>query len=493
MPSPWGFQRAGLLLRVFALPGVSFAQEEYFISGPKCDNFASHYTLSSSEIIRAGISNTTANNVNIALNFERSNWATNSVTVDPFYTWPLSNGSQPQILPGSLLSVEEITDTSLYTVPPSVSLSRILYQTSTLNGTAITASAYVLWPYLPRGFANPNVTGLPVVGWAHGTSGVMSECAPSHIRNLWYQYKATYVLALQGYVVVAPDYAGLGVGASPSDDDDEGVRHPWLSAYAHANDLLYAVQAAQSAFPSLSRSFVLMGHSQGGGAAWAAATQQSASPTPGYLGTVVAAPAPGGPDLLELAVSGQQNLVGAYLGYGVRSQYPEVPAEDIFTEAGAARLRLLRELGGCSSMATVLFATPGINYTQTGWTDGWAAQAYANQSDYGGKQIAGPMLVLQGGMDPLAPEETTSAALNRTCEMYPQSQIRYASFGGVSHVPVLYAGQHIWLDWIEKRFEGVPVDPGCTQAAYESIRDVNSYSEAANYYLQLVTEAYEDP
>lgn len=96
----------------------------------------------------------------------------------------------------------------------------------------------------------------------------MSECAPSHIRNLWYQYKATYVFALQGYVVVAPDYAGLGVGAFPAEEEDYGdVRHLWLAAYAHANDLLYVVQAAQSAFLSHSSSFVLIGHSQGGGAA----------------------------------------------------------------------------------------------------------------------------------------------------------------------------------------------------------------------------------
>ncbi|KAH7371177.1 secretory lipase [Pyrenochaeta sp. MPI-SDFR-AT-0127] len=469
------------------------AEGERFIPGPKCDNFASHYTLSRSEISRAGISDTTANNVNIALNFERSNWATNSVTVDPFYIVPPSNRNQSFLPPGSLLSVEEISNTSLYAVPPSVSLSRILYQTSTLNGTAITASAYVLWPYLPRRFTNPNVTGLPVVGWAHGTSGVMSECAPSHLRNLWYQYKAPYVLALQGYVVVAPDYAGLGVGAFSTKEKNKVIRHPWLAAYAHANDLLYAVQAAQSAFPSISRSFVLMGHSQGGGAAWAAATQLAMSPVPGYLGTVVAAPAPGGTDLLQLGLSGQQNLIGAFLGYGVWSQFPGMPIETIFTEAGAARLQLLRELGGCSSVATQLFATPSINYTQTGWIDGWAAQTYASQSDYSGKQIAGPMLVLQGEADPLAQEETTLRALNKTCEAYPLSQISYKSFGGVSHVPVLYAGQHIWLDWIEKRFEGVPVDSGCTQMTYESARDLSSYSEAANYYLQIVTEAYEDP
>lgn len=107
---------------LFALRGISNAQEGHLIPSPKCDNFASHYTLSDSEIIRAGISNTTANNVNIALNFERSNWATNSGTVDPFCTRPLNNGSQSPLLPESLLSVEEITDTSLYTVPPSVPL-----------------------------------------------------------------------------------------------------------------------------------------------------------------------------------------------------------------------------------------------------------------------------------------------------------------------------------------------------------------------------------
>ncbi|GME49307.1 putative secretory lipase, partial [Neofusicoccum parvum] len=251
--------------------------QETALPGPQCQDFASSFALSASQISRANISNITAHNVEIAINFERSNWATNSVTTDPFYRIP-SNWSS-SLPPGTLLTVENVTNTSLYTLPASVSLSRITYQTETLNGTAIPTSAYILWPYLARTF--PLHPGLPVIGWGHGTSGMLAECAPSHIRNLWYQYSAPFTMALQGYVVVAPDYAGLGISttttastAHPSPPDADGrpaIPHPWLAAPAQAADILHAVAAAQAAFPRLSRAFVVAGHSQGGSAAWAAA------------------------------------------------------------------------------------------------------------------------------------------------------------------------------------------------------------------------------
>ncbi|EOD49445.1 putative secretory lipase protein [Neofusicoccum parvum UCRNP2] len=223
--------------------------QETALPGPQCQDFASSFALSTSQISRANISNITAHNVEIAINFERSNWATNSVTTDPFYRIP-SNWSS-SLPPGTLLTVENVTNTSLYTLPASVSLSRITYQTETLNGTAIPTSAYILWPYLARTF--PLHPGLPVIGWGHGTSCMLAGCAPSHIRNLWYQYSAPFTMALQGYVVVAPDYAGLGISittastAHPSPPDADGrpaIPHPWLAAPAQAADILHAMAAA---------------------------------------------------------------------------------------------------------------------------------------------------------------------------------------------------------------------------------------------------------
>lgn len=173
-------------------------------STSQSDVWNSTFSLSQDQILAAGLDEITVNNVNLAARFERTNWAGSSVAEDTFYDPPSNSSYLP---PGSLLSVDSKTNTSLYTLPPSVALSRILFQSETINGSSVPASAYVLWPYFPR--EDPKCPGkFAVVGWGHGTSGCLGECAPSHIRNLWYQYTAPYQLALQGYVVVAPDYAG---------------------------------------------------------------------------------------------------------------------------------------------------------------------------------------------------------------------------------------------------------------------------------------------
>lgn len=250
---------------------------------PQSDAWNSSFALTSAQASAAGINATIANNVNVAVNFERTNWATGSVHNDTFYVVP-ANASQ--LAAGAVIKVEEYTNTSYYTLPPNTALSRIVFQSETLNGSTVPASAFVFWPYLSR--RDPRTGKYAVVGWAHGTSGVFGECAPSHIRNLWYQYSAPYTLALQGYVVVAPDLAGLGIDRYA---DGTKIVHPYLSNPSHANDMFYSVEAAQKAWPeALSEYFVLMGHSQGGGAAWGAAQRQARRPVAGYLGAVAGSP-----------------------------------------------------------------------------------------------------------------------------------------------------------------------------------------------------------
>lgn len=155
-------------------------------------------TQAEARIARANFSEELSAAVLVATNFERSNWAGSSTQLDPFYNDIPSNASTAPA--GSVIKVEQYTNTSLYTVAPNVALSRFLFMTENLNGTAIPASAFVLWPWMPRQFKN--ISGLPVVVWGHGTSGWSGECAPSHIRNLGYQYSAPFALALQGYASI---------------------------------------------------------------------------------------------------------------------------------------------------------------------------------------------------------------------------------------------------------------------------------------------------
>ena len=197
---------------------------------------------------------------------------------DPFYLPPSNSTDLPA---GSLLRAEDV-DTRLYTLPPNTALSRILYITENLNGTKIPASAYVLWPYLPQLDGQDKYR---LVAWADSASGFLAECAPSHVRNLWNQYAGPYTLALSGYVVVAPDYAGLGVSQTYN---GTAIPNQSLATPAQANDLIYAVEAAQHAYNELSSSFVVVGLSEGGGAAWATAQRQAQKPTSGYLGAIAA-------------------------------------------------------------------------------------------------------------------------------------------------------------------------------------------------------------
>ncbi|KAL1610621.1 hypothetical protein SLS60_002291 [Paraconiothyrium brasiliense] len=447
------------------------------------NTFNSSYALSEAQSGAANISDSVAKNLEVALNVERTNWATGSVGDDHFYNPPPVNASTA---PGSLLKLQEFTNTSTYTLAPNLALSRILFTSVDFNGSIVPASAYVLWPWQARTFPGSclNVSGVPAVAWAHGTSGVFGECAPSHIRNLWYQFSAPFTLALQGYAVVAPDYAGLGVNHTAEGDP---VVHQYLAHPAAANDMFYAMEAAQKAFPELSKQFVTMGHSQGGGAAWATAHRQSITPVEGHLGTVAGSPDPDNYDNIK-ATDG----VGfaPRIARGIGSIFPSFKYSEWFEPEGVKRLHLLEELSGCNSVNDVLFPqSEGL--MRLGFEENWYLRAYSNISDPSRKPISGPMLVIQGTSDPAVPADGVSKAVNETCAMYPKSQIRYASFEGASHVPVLNAAQQIWLQWIEDRFMGKDVDEGCTQEYHRPLRRVASYQKELEYYLQLAVQAYE--
>ena len=72
-------------------------------------------------------------------------------------------------------------------------------------------------------------------------------------------------MALYGYAVIATDYAGLDVA---KDASGKAIVHEYVTGPAQANDLLYSVPAAEQGFPTPSKEFVTMGHSEGGGPAW---------------------------------------------------------------------------------------------------------------------------------------------------------------------------------------------------------------------------------
>src|SRR5215217_2659445 len=137
----------------------------------------------------------------------------------------------------------------------------VLYRSTGVAGKPVAESGIVA---LPNGKAPKR--GWPVITWAHGTTGLADQCAPtrmprqtdSYATDLRSQF-AAYVKA--GYAVVSADYEGLGT---------PGV-HPYLIGSSEGRSVLDIVRAARKIEPQLSKSVAILGHSQGGHAAlWAA-------------------------------------------------------------------------------------------------------------------------------------------------------------------------------------------------------------------------------
>ena len=466
------------LIALLMCSGDSAAQQPI---QPQCDTFNSQASISSDQRADAHLESVTASDLAVALNFERSNWANGSVGVEDFYTLPLNATGASA---GSILKLQPDANTSAYTLPPATALSRFLFQTMDLNGSAIPASAYILWPYRPR--TQPDGS-YPVIGWGHGTSGEFDECAPSHIRNLWYQFTTPYSLVLQGYVVVAADYAGLGV-----DRDAEGkpILHHYLANPSHADDIFYSVQAAQSAFPSLSKQFIVMGHSQGGGAAWAAAQRQVTKPVAGYLGAVAGSPLTSLIKLID--VNGLAAGAAAALhSHFFPTLFPGFRIADYLTPSGIERLRLLEDIKGCNSAAVTLMPYNNESFYQSDWQHSFWAQAFENLTVNGGLPIAGPLLVIQGDADQAIPFDVTTDAYNNTCSLFPDSQIEYTVFAGITHSSAMYVSQQIWLDWVADRFAGREVLRHCQRSDYVSIREASSYQVDLNWFLEPALQPYE--
>jgi acetyl esterase/lipase len=188
--------------------------------------------------------------------------------VPAFYSW---SGKLPA-RPGQMLRAEPVTDRT--PLSNAASSTRILY-TST-NGIDGKSRSYVSGElYLPKGTAPKG--GWPLMAWAHGTVGIADKCAPSFAGRSQRDINYLNYWLGQGYAVVASDYQGLGTPG----------RHPYLATRPAAYSVLDSVRAVQKGKYGLSKKVVLIGQSQGGGAAWATAAYARAyAPELDIRGTV---------------------------------------------------------------------------------------------------------------------------------------------------------------------------------------------------------------
>ncbi|MGV9616682.1 alpha/beta hydrolase, partial [Nocardia xishanensis] len=242
--------------------------------------------------------------------------------------------------------------------------ARLLYRSTTVGDAPTTASAAV---YFPAG--TPPEGGWPVIAWAHGTVGLGDDCAYSiagpGARERDWAYLGTWLQ--QGYAVVAADYAGLG---TPGE-------HPYLNGTVEAHNVVDAVKAATRQYPSLAKKWVVVGQSQGGGAAVFTAryATEFGGPELDYRGAVgTGVPAyiedillPLGPGIPPMELGPHTTAYVLYILNGLRTTYPELDIDSYLTDAGREWLSRARaacinpfgeELAAADVVLGNLFARP---------------------------------------------------------------------------------------------------------------------------------------
>lgn len=339
--------------------------------------------------------------------------------------------------PGAVIKTEAVPAAGL-----RGTLLRVMYHSRSVQGDDIPVTGLIAIPSTP-----PPVEGYPVISWAHGTTGLADECAPSVSADGYAEF-ANRMLD-EGYLVVATDYEGLGTPG----------RHPYIVGESEARGTIDIVRAAR-ALPEThaGRRYVVLGHSQGGHAAmYALHIADTWAPELDLVGVVAGAP----PSQLLLIYQALQRspfkhyllmaAAGLNAGYGDE----KAPLDAVLTDRGIDALAAVDE--GCSgeiAAATAGIATSEVTKADPSTVPEWNALLKENDPGQFTVPARQPLLVIQGGDDEQIPVVATQLMFDQLCKI-GQVQQRWV-YPGQSHAGVLVPSLADVLGWIGRRFAGEP-------------------------------------
>lgn len=292
-----------------------------------------------------------------------------------------------------------------------------------------------------------------VLAWTHGTWGTAQGCAPSLSQRFFEKTPAVDAVR-QGYVVVAPDYPGLG---------SAGV-HPYLVGTVTARSVFDAVRAAQGiSGAAAGSSYAVWGESQGGHAAlWTGQLQgvdgaglrlvgiaAGAPPTDLAANFRQASDANARSFLTALATDSWSRHYGVPLRIG-RARTPGIirrMARNCVTVDSGPKLGTL--LG-------ILALRQDLARVDLGRTPPWASFVTANSTSPVSRV---PVLFAQTVGDPLVAPAVTRAFARRMCAN--RVRVRWIDVPGKDHATTARQSASPTLAWIDGLFAGRPAPNDC--------------------------------
>jgi pimeloyl-ACP methyl ester carboxylesterase len=325
----------------------------------------------------------------------------------------------------------------------------VLYRSIGVRGKPVAVSGIVT---VPKGKAPKG--GWPIITWAHGTTGIADQCAPStdggrrdpiHGIN-------TYVAPVMegwlkaGYAIARTDYEGLGTPGA----------HPYLIGTSEGRSVLDIARAARVIDPRISDRVIIAGHSQGGHAAlWAAAIAPKYTPDLIVKGTVAYAPASQlGEQTNLLNVLTAPNPLSALVATilrGVQVGYPMINAGATLSPRAAALypLTLTQCLGQLSSASEFGGIAPAD--LAKPYADLSPITAALDKNDPSRRKIPTAVLVEQGLADTTVFPAITASTVMKLKAL--GDKVIEHTYAGVDHGGIVPAARTDAAAWIAKRLK----------------------------------------
>ncbi len=350
--------------------------------------------------------------------------------------------------PGSLVEAKTIPDIDR-SVPLGTVSARVIYRsTSGIDGSQTEVSGAV---FVPPG--RPPRGGWPVIAYAHGTTGVNQECAPSLSPNLFGTINGIVAFLRLGFAVAATDYQGLGAPGA----------HPYLEAKTAAFNVIDSVRALRAVSRDVSKTWSAYGGSQGGAAAWAANEQASTYATDlKLIGSGSLVPPADISDYAALAGAGEmtKDQQAAYIGIltGLQRTRAGFNIDDYRRGLAQEKWDVLSACSGpkVDERTNVIYELPAEDLMPATPEAQQHMFELLKEMSLPQQRAAAPMLVIYGGQDTFIPPQATEAAIARACAMGDTVQTIFQPDKGHGDVDGT-----VYLEWLAERLAGQPAPNSC--------------------------------
>jgi acetyl esterase/lipase len=343
--------------------------------------------------------------------------------------------------PGEVIAVQDVEGADI-----DGTVLRVLYHSESVEGDDIAVSGIIV---VPDGDAPAE--GRDVLSWAHGTTGIADQCAPSLDPN-GAGIELVGPFLERDMVFVATDYEGLGTPG----------RHPYIAGVSEGRGTLDIVKAAVNLGDrtGASERTVLWGHSQGGHAVlFANQIAADYAPELDVVGTVAGAP----PSQLPLiAAALRDSPYRFYLGMtaaGWNAAYPDADLSLVLTPLGIDLLDQVDE--ACASDLGAAWSS--YEYEELITNDPNDVEPWATllvENDPGYEVGASPVLIIHGESDEQIPVISSQLLVTRMCDI--GQVVERLTYPGQSHAGVIGPSMPDMLEWIDARLAGEEAPSDCT-------------------------------